>query len=130
MYRAPPQPMNHRASFCTSDAINISAPVLIALMMGRTGDKVARRIITIQLHPASIQKAKSKDEGGRRKDEVKAFKTGKHSFHPSSFILHPCFSSTPKGRARLDLEGAGRRLRGEECARVSLRLLRRAGRGG
>src|SRR5215213_7066737 len=30
------------------------------------------------------------------KDEVKAFKkekhSGKHSFHPSSFILHPCFS--------------------------------------
>src|SRR5215213_6298990 len=26
------------------------------------------------------------------KDEVKAFKKEKHSFHPSSFILHPCFS--------------------------------------
>ncbi|HEY6189724.1 MAG TPA: O-antigen ligase family protein [Pyrinomonadaceae bacterium] len=25
------------------------------------------------------------------KDEVKAFKKGKHSFHPSSFILHPFF---------------------------------------
>src|ERR1051325_8185382 len=25
------------------------------------------------------------------KDEVKAFKNEKHSFHPSSFRLHPCF---------------------------------------
>jgi hypothetical protein len=34
----------------------------------------------------------SKDEGGRMKDEVKAFKNNeKHSFHPSSFRLHPCF---------------------------------------
>jgi hypothetical protein len=34
---------------------------------------------------------KSKDEGGRMKDEVKAIKTGQHSFHPSSFILHPSY---------------------------------------
>jgi hypothetical protein len=30
---------------------------------------------------------KEKDEGGRMKDEVKAFKNEQHSFHPSSFIL-------------------------------------------
>src|ERR1051325_3605396 len=32
---------------------------------------------------------KSKDEGGRRKAEGKAFKSRKHSFHPSAFILSP-----------------------------------------
>src|ERR1051325_2199519 len=38
------------------------------------------------------QRSMGKDEGGRMKDEVKAIKTVKHSFHHSSFILHPCFS--------------------------------------
>ena len=37
-------------------------------------------------------KDERKDEGGRMKDEGKAFKAVKHSFHPSAFILHPCFS--------------------------------------
>jgi hypothetical protein len=34
---------------------------------------------------------KSRDEGWGMRDEIKAFKRGKYSFHPSSLIPHPYF---------------------------------------